>query len=287
MFCSPVCTDITVPVEKGSARSAGRHPDIIGKHLPARNLSDHLRPGSLNLPANFPKLNEEGNMIKVVLIVLLSLATPTFGQESAASSAPGSVVHGRVERSPNPPPQRPRIQRYRGRETTLQTERGSDCACEPWRYAVVYLMADSLPPIVPPSEPPQMSQKDVMFEPSVMAVAVGTTVEFPNLDPFFHNVFSFSGPRKFDLGRYPTGESEAVTFDKPGLVKVFCEIHASMRAYVHVLETPYFAVANDKGEFAIPDVRPGTYTLHCWQENLSDVTRTVTVGGDSTEVVIR
>ena len=227
-------------------------------------------------------------MIKNVIIVIVSLlALSVPAQPPAESQVTTSVVHGKVLRSPNPPPQRPKIQRYRGRETALQNDQMSDCACEPWRYAVVYLLSDSLPPITLPDEPPTMAQKDVMFAPSVMAVAVGTTVRFPNLDPFFHNVFSFSGAKKFDLGRYPKGESETVTFDKPGLVKIFCEIHASMRAYVHVLNTPYFAVADDNGRFSIPDVAPGVYTFHCWQENQPVLTKAITVGGDSTAVEIR
>ena len=72
-------------------------------------------------------------------------------------------------------------------------------------------------------------------------MAVGTTVSFPNFDPFFHNVFSYSKPKKFDLGRYAQGKSAEVKFDKPGIVNLFCEIHYSMKAYIHVLATPYFA----------------------------------------------
>jgi hypothetical protein len=212
-------------------------------------------------------------------VLFLAVFSPT---ESAAET-----LRGKVLRVPNPPPQHAAIPRYRGRESVMPTDRSSDCFCEPWRYPVIYLTGDSLPDPVPPTDHPRMAQKGVLFEPSVMAVSVGTTVDFPNLDPFFHNVFSFSKTKKFDLGRYPTGESEAVTFDKPGLVKVFCEIHASMRAYVHVLETPYFAVAEQDGSFAITNVRPGTYTLHCWQENLPDLTRTITITGDSTFVEVR
>jgi hypothetical protein len=122
-----------------------------------------------------------------------------------------------------------------------------------------------------------MAQKDRMFVPSVLAVPVGATVEFPNLDPFFHNVFSYSKPKRFDLGRYPAGDSESVVFDKPGIVSVFCEIHYSMRAYVHVLDTPYFAVTDEERRFEIADVRPGEYVLHVWQENLPEIRRPLTV----------
>ena len=110
-----------------------------------------------------------------------------------------------------------------------------------------------------------------------LAVPVGATVEFPNLDPFFHNVFSYSKTKRFDLGRYPAGNSESVTFDKPGIVSIFCEIHYSMRAYVHVLDTPYFAVSDDERHFEIDDVEPGEYVLHVWQENLPEIQRPLSV----------
>lgn len=125
-----------------------------------------------------------------------------------------------------------------------------------------------------------------MFEPSVLAVPVGTTVEFPNLDPFFHNVFSYSKTKKFDLGRYPKGESQSVTFDKPGIVQIFCEIHYSMRAYVHVVTTPYAAVSNEQGEFYIPNVTRGEYTLHVWQEKLPELTIPLSIVNDSTFVEV-
>jgi hypothetical protein len=88
------------------------------------------------------------------------------------------------------------------------------------------------------------------------------------------------------LGKYPKGHSEKVTFEKPGIVKVFCEIHYSMRGYVHILETPFFTVSDEKGNFLIKDVPPGQYTINIWQENLSDLKEPVTVIGDSLFVEI-
>lgn len=178
------------------------------------------------------------------------------------------------------------IDRYRGRTSGDPTLVDQNCACDPGKYAVVWLTGDSLPPLKPAGPIPRIAQKDMMFKPSVMAVTVGSTVEFPNLDPYFHNVFSYSKTKKFDLGRYEQGKSKPVTFDKPGIVKIFCEIHYSMRAYLHVLASPYFAVTNEKGGFAISDVKPGNYTLHVWQENQSDLFREITVGADGAMVNI-
>lgn len=172
------------------------------------------------------------------------------------------------------------IDRYAGQGTSSEPP-AADCRCNPGLYSVVYLTGDSLPPIVPPDSIPSIAQLNQRFEPSVMAVAVGTKVSFPNLDPFYHNVFSYSSAKKFDLGRYPQGNTKVVEFDKPGLVKIFCEIHFSMRAYVHVLETPYFATSSENGEFRIENVRPGDYTLHVWQENLPELSRPLTVAADS------
>jgi hypothetical protein len=131
-----------------------------------------------------------------------------------------------------------------------------------------------------------MEQRDRMFVPSVLAVPVGATVEFPNGDPFFHNVFSYSKTRRFDLGRYPQGESASVVFDRAGVVPVFCEIHYTMRAYIHVLDTPYYAVTDDQRAFAIADVRPGSYVLHVWQENLQEIREPVVVAAQPLELEV-
>ncbi len=184
---------------------------------------------------------------------------------------------GVVNRKPAEQAATKTVDRYRGRSAAPTNDNGSTCACNPGLYSVVWLTGDSLPPITQPKTMPTMAQKDMMFQPAVLSVGVGTAISFPNRDPFFHNVFSYSKPRKFDLGRYPEGETAEVIFDKPGVIKVFCEIHYSMRAYIHVLESPYFATSDDKGSFSIPNVRPGQYVVHVWQENLPEITREITV----------
>jgi plastocyanin len=119
-------------------------------------------------------------------------------------------------------------------------------------------------------------QKDAMFNPHVLPVMVGTTVEWPNDDPIFHNVYSKSDAAAFDLGLYKKGDPpHRYTFDKPGEVDVFCSIHARMSCIVLVLENPYFAVTDAHGRYSIPNVPPGTYTLVAWQERLPKDTKAI------------
>jgi plastocyanin len=115
-------------------------------------------------------------------------------------------------------------------------------------------------------------QQDENFLPRVVAVPVGSTVEFPNDDPIYHNVFSLSRVKSFNLGKYPKGQTRAVTFDKPGLVKVFCEIHSHMSATVMVFDHPWFAVPGADGRFELPAVPPGDRQITAWHERLGDTT---------------
>lgn len=112
----------------------------------------------------------------------------------------------------------------------------------------------------------QIVQKDKQFHPHVLAVPVGVPVEFPNLDPWFHNVFSLYKGEKFDLGLYEAGTARAVRFEHPGVSFIFCNIHPEMSAYVLALQTPYFAVSNERGQIKIPDVPFGRYRLEVWYE---------------------
>lgn len=109
-----------------------------------------------------------------------------------------------------------------------------------------------------------LAQRDTAFAPAGLVVEVGTTVRFPNEDPFFHNVFSYSAPARFDLGRYPKGEAKEVTFDKPGVVKVYCEVHEFMRSVILVTENPFHAVVGPDGSYRIDGIPVGTYTVVIW-----------------------
>ena len=128
----------------------------------------------------------------------------------------------------------------------------------------------------------RLAQHNKSFEPHILIVPVGAVVEFPNRDPFFHNVFSLFEGKRFDLGLYEAGTTRRVSFDRAGISYIFCNIHAEMSAVVIALDTPYYAVSNRKGEIVIPEVPEGKYTMHVWYEtalpeNLSAMTRDVTV----------
>ena len=103
----------------------------------------------------------------------------------------------------------------------------------------------------------RLDQKNETFVPYVLAVTVGSTVDFPNSDRIYHNVFSLSKPKRFDLGRYPRGQSRSVRFDQPGVVRVFCEIHSHMSAFILVFAHRYFATTDAEGRYRIDGVPPG------------------------------
>lgn len=129
----------------------------------------------------------------------------------------------------------------------------------------------------PPEKSPVVLQADETFVPHVLPVIRGTTVNFPNGDPFFHNVFSLSSAKSFDLGRYPKHQVRSVRFDRPGIVKVFCHIHSHMSAVVLVFDHPYFATADAEGKFEIENLPSGNYELVAWHERLKPRKQPVTL----------
>jgi plastocyanin len=158
-----------------------------------------------------------------------------------------------------------------------------DGAPKPDRSGVVVYL-EGAGPVTPPAERPRIKQKDQQFAPGLMVVPRGTTVEFPNEDRIFHNVFSVSSAARFDLGLYKSGETRQVTFKRPGTVDVYCNIHPNMVARVKVVDSPHYAVTGPDGRFAIEGVPAGTYPLVAWQawgdERRGEVT--VTEGGTAT-----
>jgi plastocyanin len=132
---------------------------------------------------------------------------------------------------------------------------------------VVWLeSAENQPVLSTPPAHAQMLQKDKMFHPHVLPVEVGTIVDFPNADPIFHNAFSNYEGQLFDVSLYPPGTSRSVTFRKAGIVRVFCNIHPSMSAVILVLKNPYFVKVSADGSYHIPNVPPGRYELHFYDE---------------------
>ena len=134
-----------------------------------------------------------------------------------------------------------------------------------------------------------LAQKNKMFEPHLLVITRGSAVDFPNRDPWFHNVFSLFNGKRFDLGLYEAGTSRTVHFDREGVSFIFCNIHPQMSAVVVVLGSPYFGVTNKQGDFDIANVPSGRYEMHVWNENampetLRGLSREVQVGGDSRSV---
>ncbi len=136
---------------------------------------------------------------------------------------------------------------------------------------------------------PQLVQHDKMFHPSLLVIPVGGKVEFPNHDPFFHNVFSLFEGKRFDLGLYESGTTQTVTFDKPGISFIFCNIHAQMSAVIIAMATPYYAVSDARGDLSIANVPPGRYQLQIFHSDVAPdalhaMSREITVAAGETSL---
>jgi plastocyanin len=135
---------------------------------------------------------------------------------------------------------------------------------KPVADAVVWLEAPGTPSAAPRPKV-VLDQRNLHFYPRVLVVQVGTVVEFPNHDRVFHDVFSFRDGKQFELGLYPVGAVKHVPFDRPGLSRVFCNIHPAMAAYILVVDSPYFAVTDRDGRFTLSRIAEGTFTYHAWR----------------------
>jgi plastocyanin len=147
------------------------------------------------------------------------------------------------------------------------------------RKSVVYLESAPRGAFDPrETTPASMDQRNETFVPHVLAITAGTVVDFPNSDRFYHNVFSLSKPARFDLGRYAKGKSKSVRFDQPGIVRVFCEIHSHMNAFILVFAHPFFAMTDGDGRYRINNVPAGTYNVVAWNEGVTSDPKPLTVG---------
>jgi plastocyanin len=129
----------------------------------------------------------------------------------------------------------------------------------------------------------RMDQRNETFLPHVLTIDAGTLVDFPNNDKTYHNVFSLSRTRKFDLGRYAAGKSKSIRFERPGIARIFCDIHSHMSAFIMVFSHPYYSKAEADGRYRIDNIPPGTYTVAVWHEGETRETKTIAIppqGGD-------
>lgn len=210
----------------------------------------------------------------------LAMMSPVKGQ--------AGVIRGRIELPPVAAGSQVR-EPYAGRASALASP-GVPPRGLP-KDAVVYV--ESLPAgvdasIAPTADHPKLAQQDQAFAPRVIAVAAGSSVDFPNLDPIYHSVFSVSPTKRFDLGRYGRGHSKRVVFAKPGLVTVYCDIHSNMEGFVLVVPNHAFTRPDDEGRFALPELPPGRYTVVVWHPDAGTTRREITVpeSGDA-DVAIR
>ena len=133
-----------------------------------------------------------------------------------------------------------------------------------------------------PAHIPALVQRDKKFHPALIVIPIGGKVEFPNDDPFFHNVFSLFEGKRFDLGLYESGTTRFVQFDKPGISFIFCNIHSQMSAVVIALATPYYGISDAHGDISLKDVPPGRYQLQVFHsavppDSLKTLAREVTI----------
>lgn len=209
-------------------------------------------------------------------LALNLLAVPEHG--FAQSTNDGGAIEGNVRITEKLTAQRMRFRLYPGARPVPPLP-NHDVRNDEYRNVVIYLKSDAPPPQPEHSGDRvyKMAQEGETFIPHVLPIPVGSTVEFPNLDPIFHNVFSLSGARTFDLGRYPQGDSKSVTFDRPGIVPVFCHIHSDMSAIILVLDSPWYTVPDADRRYRISGIPAGAYTLVAWHERAVPVEKQVEV----------
>jgi plastocyanin len=227
------------------------------------------------MPSRFPV-----DVVRFLLAFQLAIASQLLAQEGRSAedrSVPAfATIHGKIS-LPRKGDSHQVLMRgqmfgmysmHSGGETSVPLGPAPGDAGNISEKAAVYLESDELDqaPYPIPAKVPSLDQRNLQFHPQVLPVMVGTRVDFPNRDDLFHNVFSYSQAKDFDLGRYPKDDSRSVTFDRPGVVRVYCDIHAHMRATILVLKHPYYASPNEAGEYVISRVPPGKYRVVLWYD---------------------
>jgi plastocyanin len=214
-------------------------------------------------------------LVPVVAFACAALVTTT--SVAGRGDAINATIRGRVEIKQSLPDlaRRPNVSDVGMARSHDPTDR---------RRSVVYLETAPRAAFDQRDEPrPKLDQIRETFVPHVLAIVAGTTVDFPNNDQTYHNVFSLSATKPFDLGRYAQGRSKSIKFDRPGIVRVFCDIHSHMSAFILVFAHRHFAVTDDEGRYRLDNVPPGTYTVVAWNEAAPSESRRVVIpdaGGD-------
>lgn len=220
-------------------------------------------------------------IIPALLFIALPVSISTARQTLNGGSIKGKIVMPPMAASiSRQPPARYGSYSSTGSGETTTREQAPEAT-----NVVVYLEGPGLDELQRVPRNAVLDQRNATFIPHVLPIVKGTTVEMVNRDKTYHNVFSLSGTKKFNIGRRPTGEEVPVTFDKTGTVQVFCDIHSHMNAYILVLENPAFVQPKADGTYSLDGIPPGKYTVHIWHERFSASPQNVTVGSGETSTV--
>ena len=216
-----------------------------------------------------------GPAVVFLTLIISALGSPVAETASSAPESAGSL-RGAVTLGPELNSRRIRFSLYPDVQVPAPSSTTPEMESS---NVVIYLESPQLaePAASRPGVRRSMEQQSQSFVPHVLPIVRGTTVEFPNSDPIYHNVFSLSRAASFDLGRYPRGSSRFVRFERPGLVKVFCHIHADMSAIIFVLDNPFFTTPGADGKYEIGGIPAGDYTVTAWHERARPIRRQVTI----------
>lgn len=205
---------------------------------------------------------------------------------AAVTSLPGANIRGTVtiERKLTPRNVTPAAGLYqRGTTVALRPDASENALDFERSHVVVYL--DGQQSVPSSTATAAMEQQNRRFSPDLVVIPAGSAVSFPNFDPIFHNVFSLSKPKSFDLGNYPKGQTRMVTFDKPGVVFVYCHLHPNMTGTVVVTPNEWAARVDPSGQFVLAGVPPGKYSVVAWHKTAGTFRKTIEVtAGQNSEM---